>query len=76
MIPFAEQHLRQILIEFVAFYNRDRPHSSLGPGIPEPKQASVPASGHKHRNPSGYRVVSRPVVGGLHHDYRLDKEVA
>lgn len=76
LIPINDGHLRRILKEFVCFYNRGRPHSALGPGIPEPGQASVPASGHKYRLPAGYRVKATPVFGGLHHDYRLEKEVA
>jgi transposase InsO family protein len=76
LIPVNERHLRRILKEFVVYYNRGRPHASLGPGIPEPNQATVPASGHRHRLPAGYRVSSRPVLSGLHHDYRLEKEVA
>jgi putative transposase len=43
LIPLNERHLCRILKEFVPYYNRGRPHSSLGPGIPEPIQASVPA---------------------------------
>ena len=76
LIPINDRHLRLILKDFVDFYNRGRPHSSLGPGIPESNQAKVPASGHRHHLPAGYRVCSKPVLGGLHHDYRLEKEVA
>ena len=77
LIPLNERHLRRILAEFVVHYNRGRPHSSLGPGIPEPPQASVPASGHRHKlPPEGYGVKSTPVLGGLHHEYRLEKEAA
>jgi putative transposase len=76
LIPINERHLIRILKEFVVHYNRARPHSSLGPGIPEPILASVPASGHRHKLPSGYRVRSEPVLGGLHHEYRLEKEAA
>ncbi len=36
LIPLNERHLRRILKEWVAHYNRRRPHSSRGPGIPEP----------------------------------------
>ena len=57
-------------------YNRGRPHSSLGPGIPEPNQDSFPASDHRHKLPAGYRVVKTSVIGGLHHEYRLVKEAA
>ena len=38
LIPLSERHLRLTLREFVAFYNRGRPHSALGPGTPEPIQ--------------------------------------
>jgi putative transposase len=76
LIPLNERHLRLTLREFAAFYNRGRPHSALGPGTPEPIQPSVPASGHRHRPPVGHRISSKPVLGGLHHDYRLEKEVA
>ncbi|HXJ43570.1 MAG TPA: hypothetical protein VNH18_30085 [Bryobacteraceae bacterium] len=51
-------------------------HSSLGPGLPEPAQDSVPASAHRHKLPSGFRVVKKSVLGGLHHEYRLVKEAA
>jgi putative transposase len=67
LIPLTEGHLRRILTEFVNHYNRGRPHSSLGPGIPEPIQANLPASQHRHQLPTGYRVASTPVLGGLHH---------
>lgn len=76
LIPFSEGHLKRILREYVGHYNRGRPHSALGPGIPEPPQARVPASVHKHRLPEGYCVKSTPVLGGLHHEYRLEKEAA
>ncbi|MGP0071003.1 MAG: integrase core domain-containing protein [Bryobacteraceae bacterium] len=76
VIPINQRHLRRTLKEFVCYYNRGRPHTSLGPGIPEPTQADVPASGHRHLLPAGYCVRSKPVLGGLHHDYRLEKEIA
>jgi putative transposase len=34
MILLNESHLRRVLWEWVAHYNRGRPHASLGPGIP------------------------------------------
>jgi hypothetical protein len=76
MIPLNERHLREVVKEFALYYNRGRPHSSLGPGIPEPLKAVVPAGPHRHKLPPGYRVTSRAVLGGLHHEYGLQKEAA
>ena len=76
LIPLNERHLRMIVKEWGIHYNRGRPHSSLGPGIPEPSQESVPASDHRHKLPAGYRVGKTPVLGGLHHEYHLVKEAA
>ena len=36
MIPLSEAHLQSILKSWVEHYNRGRPHSSLGPGVPDP----------------------------------------
>ena len=41
LIPLHQRHLRQILTNWVAHYNRARPHASLGPGIPEPSPALI-----------------------------------
>jgi putative transposase len=76
LIPLNERHLKMTIKEWGLHYNRGRPHSSLGPGIPEPNQDSVPASDHRHKLPAGYRVVKTSVLGGLHHEYRLVKEAA
>lgn len=45
-IPLNERHLKVLVDEFAVHYNRGRPHSSLGPGMPEPNQTRVPASCH------------------------------
>ena len=76
VIPIGELRLRRILREWVAYYNRGRPHSSLGPGFPEPSHAKVPAGVHRHKLPHGYRVSAKSVLGGLHHEYGLEKEAA
>jgi putative transposase len=76
LILLNERHLRGILKEWVAHYNKGRPHSSLGPGIPEPS-GGIPApqiSGY--RIPCGHRVAKRSLVGGLHHEYRLERIAA
>ena len=73
LIPLSESHLRRILCEWVMHYNRSRPHQSLGPGIPDPP-AGLPVEElpHRHRLPDGARVVATPILGGLHHEYRLE----
>jgi len=72
VIPWSERHVRSVLAEWVAHYNRGRPHSSLGPGIPDPAEdwLAPPSSGHRIRD--GHRVVAKQVLGGLHHEYRLE----
>jgi transposase InsO family protein len=72
LIPLSGNHLRRILREWVAYFNRARPHSSLGPNVPDPSSnLPVEPARHRHRIPSGLGVVSEPILGGLHHDYRL-----
>ncbi len=41
VVPLSEAHLRLILKEWVAHYNRGRPHSMLGPGVPDPPRELV-----------------------------------
>jgi putative transposase len=66
LIPLNERHLKMTTKEWVRHYNRHynrgRPHSSLGPGVPEPNQDKVPASDHRHKLPAGYRVVKTSVL--------------
>ena len=76
LIPINERHLKMTIKEWVLHYHRGRRHSSLGPGIREPNQDRVPARDHRHKLPAGYHVVKTSVLGGLHHEYHLVKEVA
>jgi transposase InsO family protein len=64
VLVLNEQHLEAVLTEYVAYYNTQRPHRSLGlvpplPGAP-PLRATAAAPG---------QIVARPVLGGLHHVY-------
>jgi transposase InsO family protein len=77
VIPLSATHLRGLLTPWVTHYNRGRPHMSLGPGIPQPSPAlPVVLQAHRHRLAKRLHVVARPILGGLHHDYRLEQKAA
>jgi putative transposase len=73
VIPFGERHLRRILREWISHYNRGRPHRSLGPGIPAGVQMALPACDRAMRSFSSSEVIAKPILGGLHHEYRWGK---
>ena len=73
LLPFTERHLRRVLQEWIAHYNRGRPHASLGPGLPDPPSERMTEQSHRHRLPIGHRVSSTSILGGLHHEYRLER---
>ena len=61
IIVMNERHLRYVLREFVRHYNAARPHQTLELDVPEPGTGPpAPATGP---------IVSRPVLGGLTHEY-------
>jgi hypothetical protein len=77
VIPLNKKHLSHTLKDWGAHYNQGRPHMSLGPGIPLPIQTlPVPQQAHQHQIPTGQCVMARPVIGGLHHEYRLQQKTA
>jgi putative transposase len=76
MIPLNERHVRSVLREWVAHYNRGRPHTSLRPGIPDPSNDRLSSFPSGHHIRDGHRVVAKPVLGGLHHEYRLEPMAA
>ena len=47
-----------MITEYVGYYNRERPHRTLG--LQTPQLRPRPATG---------RILSRPVLNGLHHVY-------
>jgi transposase InsO family protein len=51
VIPLNERHVRRVLLEWVVHYNRGRPHTSLGPGIPDAPHDGFAScsSGHQIR---------------------------
>jgi putative transposase len=77
LIPLTENHLRRVVMEWAHFYNEGYPHMSLGPGIPQPSLLlPVPRQAHRHPLAARLHVVSRPILGGLHHGYRLEEKAA
>jgi hypothetical protein len=71
LIPVNERHLRWILREWVTHDHCGRPHTSLGPGFPEPPPPSHRPQPSGHRLPGRHRIAATPILGGLHHEYRL-----
>ena len=63
ILILGEDHLRRVLAEWVRYFNAGRPHQGIGQRIPS--QPGLP----DHTAPGG-QIVARPVLGGLHHDYR------
>lgn len=78
IIPLNERHLRGSLRSWVAHYNKGRPHSSLGPGIPERRpDRSIPGlQPERHRLPRDCQIRVEDILGGLHHEYWLETRVA
>ena len=59
-----ERHLESVLKEYAfSYFNEARPHQGIAQRLPI---ASKPES-----DVPGARVVALPVLGGLHHDYRV-----
>jgi len=64
VIPCNERHLHRLITEFVVeYYHTERPHQGLegDTPIPFPSQDSSASSN---------RLISSPILGGLHHKYR------
>src|SRR5215475_12122501 len=73
MIPLNADHLRRILKLWTVYYNRSRPHSSLGPGVPDPTVKKVDVQIKRHCIPKDCRIVVTPILAGLHHEYKLER---
>jgi transposase InsO family protein len=68
-IFLSEDHLRRTVTAYVAYYNQGRPHQGIE-GIPEFGPGS-PRATPQETGESPIEAVAHPVLGGLHHDYRL-----
>jgi len=69
LIPLTHRQLRANVLEFQDYYNASRPHSSLGPAIPDHTGRQIQLVNSSSRTTIG-KIRSKPVLGGLHHDYR------
>jgi transposase InsO family protein len=77
VIPLTANYLRRLLYEWVHHYNAGRPHMALGPGIPQPSShLPVALHAHRHQLPDDLRVMTRRILGGLHHEYQLAAQAA
>jgi putative transposase len=64
LLILQEKQLHRVLNAYAQYFNRARPHQGIRQQIPEQKAGSVPPF-----HESG-KVISFPVLGGLHRDYR------
>ena len=58
VVVFGERHLRYLLASYQRYYNEARTHLSLRKDSPVPRQAQAVG-----------RLISVPILGGLHHQY-------
>jgi putative transposase len=63
-LVFHQKQLHHLLNAYVAYFNQARPHQGIQQQIPEPP---VPSALLHDRSD---RVISVPVLGGLHHDHQ------
>ena len=63
LLVAGDSHLHRVIKEFVEYFNRARPHQGIEQRIPE---GVVPQPAW----PRQERLITVPVLNGLHHDYR------
>ena len=56
------RHVQRVVREYIAYFNQERPHQGLGQHIPD--HYDLPRS-----KPTGGRIRSRAILGGLLHSY-------
>ena len=59
-----ERHMESVLKEYAfSYFNESRPHQGIEQRVPVPseRESYVP----------GAEIVGLPILGGLHHDYRV-----
>jgi transposase InsO family protein len=71
--PLGVRHLNRLLRRFTVYYNHSRPHMGLGGAVPNPPAEPRILATERHALPAGTRVSVTPHLGGLHHEYRLER---
>ncbi len=69
VLIFGERHLQQVIKEYVRYFNEARPHQGIGQAVPVPQTVRLQEPSTPPLVDRG-KVISFPVLGGLHHDYR------
>ena len=63
LLILQEKQLERVLKAYLGYFNQAWPHQGIQQPIPE-RLRSVPCA-----QDAGNKVIARPVMGGLHHDY-------
>src|SRR5258708_979286 len=64
VLILSEKQLYRVLRFYVAYFNRARPHQGIRQQVPEREVTCVPSAQVDDR------IISVPVLSGLHHEYR------
>ena|SRR5438132_1488428 len=64
MLVLHEKQLQRVLRAYVEYFNLARPHQGIQQQVPQGEVTSVPP------DQRGDRIISVPVLGGLHHEYQ------
>jgi putative transposase len=64
LLILHEKQLQRVLNGYVISFNQARPHQGIQQRIPD-LRGTATSSHH-----TGDKVIARPIMGGLHHDYR------
>jgi hypothetical protein len=64
MLILSEKQLHRVLHASVTYFNEARPHQGIHQQVPQGEVTSVPPDQRSDR------IISVPVLGGLHHEYR------
>jgi len=61
VLVFGERQLLEILLDYVRYFDQARTHQGIGQLVPAGSSTAAAKRG---------AVTARPVLNGLHHDYR------